>query len=96
MNLTATLIGQFGSFTLSAVIGGTGIALFSQSTLIHRLQWTTLPSPELKEEPSSGQSCNRFIINIISVRYKNNDLCSANGIVSGLIGLVSSLHLSWK
>ena len=40
------------------VMGGTGIALLSQSTLIHRLQMDImLPGPGL-EESSSGQSHN--------------------------------------
>ena len=38
--LIAYLIGQPGSFALPAVMGGTEIALRSQSTLTRRLQWT--------------------------------------------------------
>ena len=38
--ITASLIGQSGSFALPAVMGGTGIVLLSQSTLTHMLQWT--------------------------------------------------------
>ena len=54
--LTASLIGQPGSFALPAVMGSTWIVLLPQST--SNSQATTdimLPSPEL-EEPSSGQS----------------------------------------
>ena len=38
--LTASLIGHPGNFALPAVMEGTEIALLSQSTLTHRLQWT--------------------------------------------------------
>ena len=37
---SASLIKQSGSLSLPAVIGCTGIALLSQSTLTHRLLWT--------------------------------------------------------
>ena len=36
--------GQSGSFVLPAVMAGIGIALLSQSTLTHRLQWTNYAS----------------------------------------------------
>ena len=55
--LAASRIGQSGSCALNVVMGGTEIALLSQSTPTQRLQWTMLPSPGL-EEPSSGISYN--------------------------------------
>ena len=45
---SASLISQSGSFTLPAVMGSTGVALLSQSTLIHRLQWTLCLRPRVR------------------------------------------------
>ena len=56
---SASLISQSGSFALPAVMGCTGIALLSRSTLTHGPQWTPIPGPRL-EEPPSGQSQNQL------------------------------------
>ena len=47
-----------GSFALPAVMGCTGVALLSQTTLTHRLQWTFMPPTPGLEEPPLGQSHN--------------------------------------
>ena len=53
---STSLISQPGSFALPAVMGYTGIALLSQSTLTHRLQWIKLPSPGLEEHLSGNRT----------------------------------------
>ena len=53
----ASVISQSGSFALPAIMGCTGIALLSRSTLTHEPQWTPPPGPGL-DEPPSGQSHN--------------------------------------
>ena len=49
---SASLTTQSGSFELSAVMGCTGIALLSQSSLTGGPQWKLLPGPRLEEPPS--------------------------------------------
>ena len=76
-SLTDSIICKFSSFTLPAVMGGTWITLILQSTLIHRLQWTMLRSPQL-EEHSSGQSHNVLKYCYRVIGYPKKEPASSN------------------
>ena len=61
----ASLINQSGSFAVPAVMGGTGDALSSQSTLTHKLQWSNGPYPEPGVRETSFKAIPQPIITLL-------------------------------